>query len=144
MPASKVLVTDRADSKMGSLARGILSLAMKGLAVDGRELSLLLTLDGEIRELNNRYRGIDKATDVLSFPMVDDILLGDIAISMDKVALQAGDALCTPEAELARLCHHGLLHLLGYEHIHGGRQAAKMRTMEEKLFSALEAEGLLP
>ncbi len=144
MASSKVLVTDRTRSAMVLLARSFLSLAMRELAVEGRELSLLLTLDEEIRELNKRYRGIDKATDVLSFPMEDEVLLGDIVISMDKVRLQARSALCTPEAELARLCNHGLLHLLGYEHIHGGRQAAKMRRMEEKLFITLGAEGLLP
>ena len=91
----------------------------------------------------SRFRGIDKPTDVLSFPMDDDVLLGDIAISMDRVREQASEAECSLERELARLCHHGLLHLLGYDHIHGGRQAARMKRREEELFAALEEKGLL-
>jgi len=141
MASSKVLVTDRARYGKVSRARLILKTAMKALDVEAKELSLLLTLDEEIKGLNKRFRGIDKATDVLSFPMDDRELLGDIAISMDKVSGQARDAGITEEMELARLCHHGLLHLLGYEHIHGGRQAAKMRRKEDELFEGLKAEG---
>ncbi|MFQ5353736.1 MAG: rRNA maturation RNase YbeY [Thermodesulfobacteriota bacterium] len=143
MASPRILVTDRARSAMVTVARNILLSAMRELGLEGRELSLLLTLNGEIQELNKRFRGIDKSTDVLSFPMDDDLLLGDIAISMDMVREQALEARCRPEVELARLCHHGLLHLLGYEHIHGGRQAARMRRKEEELFIALKAKGFL-
>jgi len=141
MASSRVLVTDRARCGKAEMARLILKTAMKELGIDGRELSLLLTGDEEIRELNKRFRGIDKSTDVLSFSMDDEFLLGDIAVSMDRVGRQAEEAGITPEMELARLCHHGLLHLLGYEHIHGGRQAARMRRREDELFAALEAKG---
>ncbi len=141
MASSKVLVTDRARCAKAARARLILKRAMKALDVEAKELSLLLTLDDEIRGLNSRFRGIDRATDVLSFPMDDERLLGDIAISMDRVRGQATEAGITDEMELARLCHHGLLHLLGYEHIHGGRQAGKMRKKEDELFRALEEEG---
>ncbi len=141
MASSKVLVTDRVCCARVMIARAILKSAMTVLGVEGRELSLLLTGDEEIRELNRRFRGKDKSTDVLSFPMDDELLLGDIAISMDRVHRQAVDAGITDDMELARLCIHGLLHLLGYEHIHGGRQAGKMRRREEELFSALEAKG---
>jgi len=141
MASSRVLVTDRSRCAKVVKARSILKRAMRELAVEGRELSLLLTLDDEIRELNKRFRSKDKATDVLSFPMEDEVLLGDIVISMDKVDAQARDAGITPDMELARLCHHGLLHLLGYEHIHGGRQAGKMRRREDELFALLLADG---
>ncbi len=141
MASSKVLITDRARCGRVTLSRTILTFAMRELAVEGRELSLLLTDNEEIRELNKNFRNIDKPTDVLSFPMNDDILLGDIAISMDKVVEQARGAECSPEVELARLCHHGLLHLLGYEHVNGGRQAAKMRRKEDELFAALNEKG---
>jgi len=141
MASASVLVTDRARCGKIARARLILKTAMAALDSAGKELSLLLTHDEEIRELNKRFRGIDKATDVLSFPMEDERLLGDIAISMDKVRVQAAEAGITEEMELARLCHHGLLHLLGYEHIHGGRQAGKMRRREDELFAALEAKG---
>ncbi len=143
MASSRVLVTDRTGSGKAALARSILKLAMTVMGVDGRELSLLLTDDDEIRTLNSRFRGKDRATDVLSFPMGDDVLLGDIAVSMERARAQADEAGETIEAELARLLVHGLLHLLGYDHVHGGRQAAKMREREEFLLAELKEEGLL-
>ncbi len=144
MASSRVLVTDRTGSGKAALAGSILKLAMTVMGVgDGRELSLLLTDDEEIRGLNSRFRGKDRPTDVLSFPMDDDVLLGDIAVSMERARAQADEAGETLEAELARLLVHGLLHLLGYDHVHGGRQAAKMREREEFLLAELKEEGLL-
>jgi len=143
MASSRVLVTDRTGSGKAALARSILKLAMTVMGVEGRELSLLLTGDDEIRTLNSRFRGKDRPTDVLSFPMDDDILLGDIVVSMERARAQADEAGETIEAELARLLVHGLLHLLGYDHVHGGRQAAKMREREEFLLAELKEEGLL-
>jgi len=141
MASSRILVTDRARCHKAARVRLILKAAMSVLSLGGRELSVLITDDGGIRELNKKFRGKDAPTDVLSFSMDDDVLLGDIAVSMDRVRTQAGEAGITEDMELARLCHHGLLHLLGYEHIHGGRQAAKMRRREDELFAALEEKG---
>ena len=74
--------------------------------------------DKTIRQLNRQFRGIDKSTDVLSFPAgdADDRNLGDIAISVDTAAVQAKDNGLTFEAEVAQLILHGLLHLSGYDH----------------------------
>ena len=66
--------------------------ALKGLGFDDRELSVLLTGNAEVRELNRKYRGKDKPTDVLSFPMADAYLLGDIVISTEKVTLTCASA----------------------------------------------------
>lgn len=73
--------------------------------------------DKSIRQLNRQFRGIDKATDVLSFPAEDDDTnLGDIAISVDTAAAQAKENGLTFDEEVAQLILHGLLHLSGYDH----------------------------
>lgn len=103
------------------------------------EVNLLLTMNAEIREMNARFREIDRATDVLSFPMAayespgefdfleeDDsyfhpesgeLLLGDIVISKEKVLEQAEEYGHSPEREYAFLIAHSMLHLLGYDHM---------------------------
>jgi len=113
------------------------------LGFDGRELSVLLTGNEEIRELNREYRGKDKPTDVLSFPMEDEHLLGDIVISTEKAASQAVEFGVTVDEEMARLLVHGLLHLAGYDHVKGGRQAKKMKEKEEELMGKLRAGRLI-
>jgi len=74
--------------------------------------------DAKIRELNRTFRGIDKATDVLSFPSgdADQLNLGDIAISIQTAVVQARQNSLTVEQELSQLILHGLLHLCGYDH----------------------------
>jgi probable rRNA maturation factor len=76
--------------------------------------------DDRIRELNRQFRGIDKSTDVLSFPSdvdeIDDENLGDIAISVDTADRQANENELTFDGEVAQLILHGLLHLSGYDH----------------------------
>ena len=72
--------------------------------------------DKNIRQLNRQFRGIDKATDVLSFPAEDQTNLGDIAISVETAAAQAKENGLTFEGEVAQLILHGLLHLSGYDH----------------------------
>ncbi len=104
---------------------------------------MVLTDDSGIRGLNRRYRGIDRATDVLSFPMEDDYLLGDIIISLDRVDAQAERYGVSREEELSRLFIHGLLHLLGYDHVRGGAQARRMKKKEEELLATLRERGLL-
>ncbi|HJT65295.1 MAG TPA: rRNA maturation RNase YbeY [Pyrinomonadaceae bacterium] len=74
--------------------------------------------DNTIRQLNRQFRGINKATDVLSFPAGEEegANLGDIAISVDTAVVQAKANGLTFEAEVAQLILHGLLHLSGYDH----------------------------
>ncbi|HEY6804367.1 MAG TPA: rRNA maturation RNase YbeY [Pyrinomonadaceae bacterium] len=72
--------------------------------------------DKKIRELNRQFRGIDKATDVLSFPSDEINELGDIAISVQTAARQANENGLTLDEEIAQLILHGLLHLSGYDH----------------------------
>ena len=100
-------------------AAGILEL----LDVDGAELSVVLCDDAFIHGLNRDYRGIDRPTDVLSFPQ-DGAggpaggarVLGDVVISIDAAARQAKDRGCATGDEVTALLVHGVLHLLGWDH----------------------------
>jgi probable rRNA maturation factor len=107
------------------------------------EVSVLLTDDAGIKELNNLYRNIDRPTDVLSFPMKDPYMLGDIVISVERAGEQAARYGVHFDEELARLLVHGTLHLLGCEHVKGGRQAAKMKKKEAELLRGLKEEGVI-
>ena len=71
--------------------------------------------DRTIRQLNRQFRGVDKPTDVLSFP-AEESNLGDVAISVDTAAVQAKENGLTFDEEVAQLILHGLLHLSGYDH----------------------------
>ena len=115
--------------------------------------------DDAIHEINREYRGVDRATDVLSFPTVnypagktagqcdkllarelddevDACMLGDLIISMPHVMAQAAEYGHSPEREAAYLTVHGLCHLMGYDHIED-EDKKKMRAMEEKILSAI-------
>ena len=95
--------------------------ATKALAAIGKDESsatIAFVSDKKIRELNRQFRGIDKATDVLSFPAdgPDESNLGDIAISAETAATQAKENGLSFDDEIAQLILHGLLHLSGYDH----------------------------
>ena len=92
--------------------------ATRALAAIGKSKSsatIAFVSDKKIRELNRQFRGIDKATDVLSFPS-DGPDLGDIAVSVDTAAAQAKENGLKLDEEIAQLILHGLLHLSGYDH----------------------------
>lgn len=80
------------------------------------EISVTFTDNENIRELNKEYRDIDRETDVLSFPMDEDDMLGDIVISLEKAKEQAEEYGHSIEREISFLCVHSCLHLLGYDH----------------------------
>ena len=86
------------------------------------EVSVSFVGDDEIRELNREYRGVDKSTDVLSFPMddefiIDNRILGDVIINTRRVMEQAEELGHSNERELSYLTVHSILHLLGYDHM---------------------------
>lgn len=120
----------------------------EGINLDS-EVSLLLVDDESIRELNLSYRGMDKATDVLSFAMNEEIdgapefisaeenILGDIVISLETAQRQASEYGHSLDRELGFLTVHGMLHLLGYDHM-GEQDTAIMRQKEEQILNSLE------
>ena len=93
--------------------------ATKALATIGNgesSATIAFISDKRIRELNRQFRGVDKSTDVLSFPGEDPNNLGDVAISLETAARQAKDNGLSFDNEIAQLILHGLLHLSGYDH----------------------------
>lgn len=101
-----------------------------------------------MRLLNRHYRGVDRTTDVLSFPQIDVstqlsalssqlFLLGDLVINLHKAKRQALENRLTVDEELKRLLIHGILHLLGYDHEQGKNAARKMQRKSRELFEKL-------
>jgi len=97
-----------------------------------RDLELIITDDKNIKKLNKEHREIDKATDVLSFPLEDIEFapLGSIVISIDMAKKVANSLKHSVDDEIALLFIHGLLHILGYEH---EANSTKMRKKEEEI-----------
>lgn len=123
------------------------------------ELNVTLTDNAEIHKINQEFRGIDRPTDVLSFPMLDyetpgdftwledneenladcfdpetgELLLGDIVISVEKVIAQASEYGHSVERELGFLVAHSMLHLFGYDHMEEEERIIMERKQEEIL-----------
>ena len=89
---------------------------LQAMGSDDSSVTIAFVSDSKIRELNRQFRGIDKATDVLSFPAGDEGQLGDIAISLETATRQSKENGLTLNGEIAQLILHGLLHLSGYDH----------------------------
>ncbi len=115
---------------------------------DPAEVSVTFVDDDMIHQLNRQYRNIDRATDVLSFPLgengVYDInndtgakLLGDIVISIPHAVDQADRYGHTLQREIGFLTVHSMLHLLGYDHVNGGMESVRMREKEETVLTKL-------
>lgn len=115
-------------------------------------ITITLTNSENIRKINKEYRNIDKATDVLSFPMYEkeeleekiakqhyehEDVLGDIVISIEKVEEQAKEYGHSLERELSYMIVHGFYHLMGYDHIEE-EDKKKMRPKEEKILNTLK------
>lgn len=131
------------------------ALAAEGVTEDCA-LSALLTDDEGIREINREYRGIDSATDVLSFPLNElapgefdaaacerdldtgRILLGDMAFSLERCARQGEEYLHGFDHELMYLTVHSVLHLLGYDHVDESEMKRQMREREKAIMARLE------
>ena len=90
--------------------------ALNAIGKSESSATIAFVSDKRIRELNRQFRGIDKATDVLSFPAEEELNLGDVAVSVETATVQAKENGLSFEGELAQLILHGLLHLCGYDH----------------------------
>ena len=118
---------------LGAIVRATLTLERRTAG----EITIVLARDPELRELNRRWRGIDRATDVLSFPYGDRgrRVDGDLVISLDRLAAQAKRYRVSPGKELARLIVHGTLHLAGHDH-HRASERTLMRRQERGAMKA--------
>ena len=113
------------------------------------EVSVTLTDDAHIHELNRIYRAVDRPTDVLSFALTESEepeivgaqghdVLGDLVISLEHVAAQAEEYGHSPLRELSFLTVHGMLHLLGYDHM----EEAERQEMEAEQRAVMEELGI--
>jgi probable rRNA maturation factor len=106
----------------------------------GAEISILLCDDAFIQDLNQKWRGIDKPTNVLSFPAGDTsvlgILLGDIVIAHATALREAAEEQKPMRAHVAHLLVHGFLHLIGYDHLVAA-EAEKMEALERSILADL-------
>lgn len=118
--------------------------ALLGLAgKEGYELSILLTTDSAIQEINAAWRHKNKPTNVLSFPMDDDEdslqpMLGDIIISIDTAKRESLEKQHPLQTYLSRLLVHGFVHLLGYDHETSAEAYDEMLAKEQNFLKLLE------
>lgn len=116
---------------------------LKALNLDNVEVSITLTDDETIRQINRDWRGKDKPTDVLSFPMDETVgyrykVLGDVIISIPYAKRQAHQIGLTEREEILRLLIHGILHLLGYDHERSQEDEKIMFEIQDKIFYQLK------
>ena len=114
------------------------------------EISISIVDNEEIHQINKQFRGIDRPTDVLSFPQLTfeegeimdrnengEVVLGDIIISLERAREQAEEYGHSLKREIAFLTAHSMLHLLGYDHLDEGPMKARMRAREEAILEGL-------
>jgi probable rRNA maturation factor len=126
--------------KIKPLVRRAVAHAAAALSTKGVELAIVLTDDSAIRLLNRDWRGIDAATNVLSFPTGnargEPSLLGDIVLAHETIAWEAGAERKPFAHHVAHLAVHGFLHLVGYDHQSRG-EAETMEQLERKILHQL-------
>ncbi len=150
----KVNISDR--QKAIKLPTGIRLLVRKSCVAtlnyenfpENAEVNVTFVDDAEIKKMNTEFRNIEDSTDVLSFPLGENgiydanpetgnKMLGDVVISVEHAFAQSELYGHTIEREVAFLTVHSMLHLLGYDHVAGGLEAARMREKEEAVLAEL-------
>lgn len=134
---SNIITTHR----LKKITNNVLKLVLEEKGRNSAEVSVVFVDDGEMRNLNRNYRGLNKSTDVLAFPMnegrfaaINPDLLGDVVISVPTARKQAELHEHSIERELTILLIHGLLHLMGYDH---------QTDKEEMIMKEFETEYLM-
>ena len=161
MPEHEIIISadvPGVDDGLRSFLRKVIRAALNAEGVETPcEVNALVTNDAVIRQINLDMRGVDAPTDVLSFPMFDLtpgdkppeedadpatglIPLGDMCISLERAKAQAKEYGHSNRRELAYLAVHSVLHLLGYDHLDGGPEKARMRGREEDIMAELGLE----
>ena len=134
-----------------ALIKKAAAMALRAEGVEKAIISVMLTDDEGIRRVNREFRGVDRATDVLSFPLNElqpgaldpadcetdpetgAVLLGDMMISVPRCAEQGEDFGHGYEREIMYLTVHSVLHLLGYDHVDEGELKKQMRQREKEI-----------
>lgn len=153
----RILLESEVDCPAGiqELLEKVISAALEAEGVEaGCEINVLLTDDEGIHQVNLDMRGVDRPTDVLSFPMFDLqpgekpgeedadpdtglVPLGDMCLSLERARAQAEEFGHSVERELSYLTVHSVLHLLGYDHMDEGPMKVQMRGREEAILQTL-------
>ena len=153
----RILLESEVDCPAGTqeLLEKVISAALEAEGVEADcEINVLLTDDEGIHQVNLDMRGVDRPTDVLSFPMFDLqpgekpgeedadpdtglVPLGDICLSLERARAQAEEFGHSVERELSYLTVHSVLHLLGYDHMDEGPMKVQMRGREEAILQTL-------
>ena len=153
----RILLESEVDCPTGTqeLLEKVISAALEAEGVEADcEINVLLTDDEGIHQVNLDMRGVDRPTDVLSFPMFDLqpgekpgeedadpdtglVPLGDMCLSLERARAQAEEFGHSVERELSYLTVHSVLHLLGYDHMDEGPMKAQMRQREEAILGQL-------
>ncbi len=149
-----ILIDNRTEETFPSvLSKTIEKIVEDSLAYEGFakpcEVSISIVDNEEIRKINQQFRGMDKATDVLSFPLLtfaegeipdcnekEEVLLGDIIISLERAREQAEEYGHSLKREVAFLTAHSMLHLLGYDHMEAGEEKEMFAKQKEILHKA--------
>ncbi len=156
---NKIYIQNCQDSEVSAKQRGLIrravnaALKYESFPYDA-EISVTLTDNSAIHEMNKEHRGVDRPTDVLSFPLyeadeIDDMYegeegsdeptaLGDIVISLEKAEEQAREYGHSMEREVAFLCVHSVLHLLGYDHELGEEEEKEMFAKQEEILKKMK------
>jgi len=126
--------------------RKVLAVFLQQLFTGERSVSLYLTDDAEMRELNREFREKDRTTDVLSWSYWEDDpdaeCVGDLAVSLEQVARQAQENGWPVETELVRMLAHGCAHLAGWDHERSEDEAQQMLAVEVALLAEVGYPGL--
>lgn len=134
----------------GDRLRTLIRRAVRILGVAEADLRILVVADEEMGRMNREYLGRKGTTNVISFPEEDAgkgrtfRLAGDILVSAPVCLSQTRDWPCTPEEKVFFFIVHGVLHLLGFDHERGGREAVQMRREEVRVYRSCLEEGMSP
>ena len=143
---NEITITNETDEYVDKdLLNKVADYAMMSEDVHNGVVNIIIVDNKRIREINKEYRKIDKETDVISFALEDDDtfielpirVLGDIYISIDRVKLQAKDYGHSEKREICFLVVHGILHLLGYDHMNASDEKV-MFSKQEKILDELD------
>ena len=133
----------QAEPDAETLVQRAIEAAARQTSADGAEVAIVLTDDSGIRSLNRDWRGIDKPTNVLSFPAAtaparsgEPRMLGDIAIAYETTRREAGNENKPFADHLSHLAVHGFLHLVGYDH-ENDADAETMESLERTILAGL-------
>lgn len=143
---NEITITNETDEYVDeALLNKVADYAMMSEDVNNGVVNIIIVDNKKIREINKEYRKIDKETDVISFALEDDDtfielpirVLGDIYISIDKVKVQASEYGHSEKREICFLVVHGILHLLGYDHMNTSDEKV-MFSKQDKILDELD------